>query len=76
MGCLGSCPGDKAERDGYRPVEEETACALSQYGGMMWAVLQLHTAAVSPEACLFVVCIFCDGHLPKTITRTITHVCV
>ncbi|KAK1901037.1 Cation-independent mannose-6-phosphate receptor [Dissostichus eleginoides] len=38
MGCLGICPGDEAERDGSRPVEEETACALSQYGGKMWAV--------------------------------------
>lgn len=80
MGCLGSCPGDKAERDGYRPVEEETACTLSQYGGMMWAVcidcVQLHIAAVSPEARLFAVGIFYVGRLPWMITRTITHVCV
>lgn len=38
MGCLGSCPGDEAERDGYGPVEEETAYALSQYRGTMWVV--------------------------------------
>lgn len=27
--------GQLAEGDGYRPVEEETACALTQYGRMM-----------------------------------------
>lgn len=76
MGCLGICPGDEAERDGYRPVEEETACALLQYGRMMWAVCvdctQLHIAVVSPEACLFAVGIFCVGRLLWMIT---THVC-
>ncbi|KAI4826519.1 hypothetical protein KUCAC02_029965, partial [Chaenocephalus aceratus] len=36
MGCLGICPGDEAERDGSRPVEEETHRA--HIGGKMWAV--------------------------------------
>lgn len=74
MGCLGSCPGDEAERDGYRLVEEETACALSQYGLMMWAVCVVTQCCGSPEARLFAVGIFCVGCLQWTITRSIAHV--
>lgn len=80
MGCLGSFPGDEAERDEYQPVDEETASVLSQYGGMMWAVcvdgVQLHIAAVSPEACLFATGIFCVGRISWKITRTVTCFCL
>lgn len=62
MGCLGSCPRDRTERDGYRPVEEVTACVLSQYGRMRQDVcvdfLQIQTAAVSLKTCLFALDIF------------------
>lgn len=80
MGCLGSFPGDEAERDEYQPVDEETASVLSRYGGMMWAVcvdcVQLHIAAVSPEAWLFATGIFCVGRLSWKITWTITCFCL
>lgn len=58
-GPSGQLSRGRAERDGYRPVEEETAWALSQWGLMMWAACfdcsNVHIAAVLPETHPFTV---------------------